>query len=298
MSLWLAATLFAATIQALRFLLQKRLSTGGLSAVAATFARFVWAPPAIFAGLALWSATTGRALPRPDPGFWLPAILGGAAQILATICVVALFAHRNFAVGIAFSKTTVLMTVATGFLVLGETVTPAALAAMLVGFAGVVLLSVPGGMSGWRVLNRASVLGLASGAFFSVSAVGYRAASLAVPSDAPILRAAVTLGAVTLLQAIALAAWLAWRDRTALVAVLIRWRATLPVAATSLAGSLGWFTAYTLQTAAYVNAVGQVELILSMAISWLILGERSTPREVLGLVALGFSVAGLILIAG
>ncbi|MEM7710527.1 MAG: DMT family transporter [Pseudomonadota bacterium] len=295
MSLWIFATFFAASVQAFRFLLQKRLALGGLSPVAATFARFVWAPPVLFLGLALWAAT-GHPIPAPPPGFWLPAVAGAISQILATICVVALFAHRNFAVGIAFSKTTVLMTVLTGFLILGETVTWFALAAMVVGFAGVVLLSVPLGGTGWQVFNRASGLGLAAGAFFSVSAVGYRAASLGVPSDEPLLRAAITLGWVTLIQTGILAAWLGWRDRAGLVAVFTEWRATTLVGATSLAGSLAWFTAYTLQTAALVNAVGQVELILSMLISWLILGERTTRRELMGIALLGASVVGLVIL--
>ncbi|MEM8850303.1 MAG: DMT family transporter [Pseudomonadota bacterium] len=295
MSLWVFATFFAASVQALRFLLQRRLALGGLSPAAATFARFVWAPPAIFAGLAVWAASGGT-LPAPPPAFWAPALAGGLSQILATICVVALFARRNFAVGIAFSKTTVLMTVLTGFLVLGETVTWPALAAMVVGFAGVILLSVPLGGRGWQVFNRASGLGLAAGALFSVSAVGYRAASLTIPSDEPVLRAAVTLGWVTLLQTGLLAAWLGWRDRAGLTGVFTRWRATMLVGATSLVGSLAWFTAYTLQTAALVNAVGQVELILSMLISWLILGERSTRRELSGIALLGLSVAGLVVL--
>jgi drug/metabolite transporter (DMT)-like permease len=297
MSLWVAATLFAASVQALRFLLQKRLAMGGLSPAAATFARFVWAPPVVFGGLALWSATAGAAVPRPPPSFWLPAVAGGLAQVAATVCVVALFAHRNFAVGIAFSKTTVLMTVVAGFLLLGEPVSAPALLAMVVGFGGVVLLSVPLGGTRWRPFNRASLLGLAAGAFFSVSAVGYRAATLTVEGP-PVLRAAVTLGWVTLIQAGVLAAWLLWRDRAGLVAVVTRWRGTTPVAVTSIAGSLAWFTAYTLQTAAYVNAVGQVELILSVLISWLVLGERSTRRELLGIALLGGSVVALLALTG
>ena len=294
MSLWVAATLLAASVQALRFLLQKRLSVGGLSPAASTFARFVYAPAAIALGLGLWVAG-GGVLPAIGPGFWLYAVAGGIAQILATMCVVALFARRNFAVGIAFSKVTVLLTVATGFLVLGETVTLADLAAMSVGLLGVLILSVPAD-GGWQVFNRASVLGLASGAFFSVSAVGYRGASLLVETDAAILRAAVTLCLVTLVQTILLGGWLLWRDRAGFVTVFRRWRATSLVGATSMLGSMGWFTAYTLQTAAYVNAVGQVELILSLAISWLVLGEKFSRRELLAIVLVSVSVVALILL--
>jgi len=295
MSLWIVATLFAASVQALRFLLQKRLAMSGLTPAAATFARFVHAPFVIAAGLAIWLGVSGQTLPAIGTGFWPYAVAGAISQILATICVVALFARRNFAVGIAFSKITVLFTVAAGFIVLGETVTWADLLAMGVGLIGVLILSVPV-TGGWQVFNRASALGLASGVFFSISAVGYRGASLLIESDAPVLRAAVTLGLATLVQAVLLGAWLAARDRAGLIAVVRRWRATALIGATSMAGSLGWFTAYTLQTAAYVNAVGQVELILSMVISWTVLGERFSRRELLAIVLVGVSVIGLVLL--
>ncbi len=308
MSLWLAATLLAATAQAGRFYLQKRLSSGGLSAPAATFARFALAPPALAAGLAL-AALWGAAVPAPGAGFWGYALAGGLAQIGATVLVVLLFAQRSFAVGIAFSKTTVLMTVLAGVLVLGETVTAPALAAMGVGLAGVLLISVPSGggadpgpgaarrFAGLRaVLNRGSLYGLGAGALFAVSAVGYRGATLAVESPDPLMRAAVTLFLVTALQTALLALWLAWRERGAFAAIRARGRAVAATGALSLLGSYGWFTAYTLQTAAYVNAVGQVELILSLAISWLLLGERIAARELAGIGLIGGSVAALLLL--
>lgn len=297
MPLWILATLFAASAQALRFYLQKRLAVSGLSPAASTFARFVYAPIPIAIGLGIWAVTAEQSLPVVGAGFVPFAVAGGVAQILATICVVALFSHRNFAVGTAFSKTAVLMTVVTGFLLLGETVTWGALLAMAVGFLGVLILSLPEG-AGLRgnPFNMASLLGLASGAFFSVSAVGYRGASLAIQTDAALVRAAMTLCFVTLFQTLLLAGWLAWRDRPGLIAVGRRWRATALVGLASMLGSLGWFTAYTLQTAAYVNAVGQIELILSMLISATLLGETQSRRELTGIALVGVSVVVLILL--
>ncbi|MGB3406161.1 MAG: DMT family transporter [Jannaschia sp.] len=299
MSLWIVATLLAASLQATRFYLQKRLSVSGLSPTASTFARFVYAPLPIAIGLGIWALTSQTAMPRIGSAFWGFAAAGGLSQILATICLVALFSRRNFAVGMAFSKTAVLLTVVAGFLLLGELVTLAALVAMAVGFAGVLILSVPEGL-GARAnpFNVASALGLASGAFFSVSAVGYRGASLAIATEAPLIRAAMTLCFVTLFQTALLGGWLLWRDRAGLRAVFVRWRVTALVGLTSMLGSLGWFTAYTLQTAAYVNAVGQIELLLSMLISRFLLGERQTARELAGITLVGVSVLGLILLGG
>lgn len=296
MSLWLFATLFAATIQALRFFLQKRLSLSGSGPAAATFARFVYAPPVLAVGLAVFMARGGP-WPAVTPEFWPYALAGGVSQILATMCVVALFTRRNFAVGMAFSQTTVLITLGVGWALLGELPTTAAILAMVIGVAGVVLLSMPQG-TGWRagLTDPATLYGLASGALFALSGVTYRGASLAIEAEDPILRATVTLFVVTALQTALLAAWLLWRDRPGLVEVFRRWRVSTAIGVTSMLGSLGWFTAFTLQQAAMVKAVGQIELIFSLMISWLALGERITPRELAGVLLIGASVVALLIV--
>jgi uncharacterized membrane protein len=58
-------------------------------------------------------------------------------------------------------------------------------------------------------------------------------------------------------------------------------------------GSLGWFTAMTLQNAAYVRALGQIELVFTFAASVLFFREKSTVREIAGIVIL---TAGIVLL--
>ncbi len=94
-----------------------------------------------------------------------------------------------------------------------------------------------------------------------------------------------------------MAAWLAWREPGEIARV---WQARGTAAwlgVTSAAGSLSWFTAFTLQTAAYVYAVGQVELILSLAASVLWFREKVSTRELLGIAVLTVSVVTLALVA-
>lgn len=299
MDAWIYVTLGAVVAQTARFALQKRLKVTGLSTGGATFARFVYSAPLVLILLAGHAWTSGQALPSVPPVFWAYALVGGTTQILATMCVVALFSHRNFAVGMTFKKTEVLMSVLVGLIVLGEGVSLAALIAILVGFAGVLLLSDPPGGSGrWsrRIFNRAAGLGLASGLLFAMSGVGYRGASLSLASGDTLLRAVVTLACVTLFQTLALGAWLLWRERGEIGRVFAAWRVAGLVGITSMIGSVCWFTAFTLQTVAYVNALGQVELILSMAVSILFFRERMTWREGQGLVLLSASVLGLVLV--
>ena len=80
------------------------------------------------------------------------------------------------------------------------------------------------------------------------------------------------------------------------VCTLSAWRIASLVGLTSMAGSICWFTAFTMQTAALVNAVGQIELIFSLAASALFFREKVTTRELQGLGLLTLSILALILI--
>ncbi len=298
MEAWAYFTVAAALVQTIRFMLQKQLKLTGLSTGGATFARFVFSAPLVALLVWLYSGLSNQEIPSMPSRFWIFAMAGGAAQILATMCVVAIFSHRNFAVGITFKKTEVVMTAIVGFLILGEGVGVVGGTAIVLGLAGVLLLSDPPASTGRfvsRVLNRAAGLGLASGVFFAISAVGYRGASLALGSGDTILRAGTTLAMVTVCQTLVLAAWLIWRERGQATLVFRAWRLAGPVGLTSMIGSFCWFSAFTLQNAAYVGALGQIELIFSIAASMLFFRERISPREYGGIALLTVGILVLIL---
>ena len=298
MELWIPVTIAAASFQTVRFMLQKVVSTKQLSAGGATFARFVYSAPLIWAGLALWLWLAERPLPDLSAAFWGYGALGGMSQILATVAVVLLFRERNFAVGITFKKTEVILAALVGLIILGEGVTTGGLAAILIGLAGVLLLSRnPGVEGGWlrHLTSRASVLGIGSGVLFAISGVSYRGASLEIAAEAP-LRAAVTLAAVVTMQALAMAVWLSWREKGQIAAVWGARKTAVWIGLMSLGGSFCWFLAFTLQTAAYVKALGQVELVLSLTASMLFFREKVTAREVMGMALLGASILLLIVV--
>ena len=295
---WIPVTIAAAFFQNLRFMLQKHLKATALSTAGATFARFVYAAPALGLILIGVAALQETPLPRPGAAFWPYAIVGGVAQIAATMCVVALFTHRNFAVGITFKKTEVLMAVIVGVIVLGEGVSTLGFVAILLGLVGVLILSDPpegGGTWHRRILNRAAGLGLASGILFAISGVSYRGASLSLGEGQAVLRALVTLFCVTTFQSLAMALWLRVREPGEVQRVLIHWRVAGLVGLFSLLGSAAWFIAFTLQTVAYVKALGQIELVFSILASTLWFRERITAREGWGVALLTLSILLLIL---
>lgn len=298
MELWIVFTIAAAFFQTIRFMLQKVLSTGTLSTAGATIARFAYAMPAALILISAYLFVTGQAVPRLGGAFWPYALAGAIGQIMATLCVVALFRQRNFAVGITFKKTEVIQTALVGWVVLAEPLSLSGWIAILVGLAGVLILSdAPERAQGFadRFLTRAVALGLASGAFFAVAAVGYRGATLQVASDDPIVRAGVSLVLVTLTQTVMMALWMRVKEPGQLTRVWQARKTAVWVGVTSMAGSFGWFVAFTLQTAAYVQALGQVELIFSIAASTLFFKERISRKEILGIAVLSVSILLLIL---
>lgn len=301
--LWIFLAIAAAAFQTLRFSLQKILSMGALSAGGATYARFLYAAPFVvsLALVSLWFSDTGLAeLGGLSARFWLFALGGGLFQILATWAVVALFAQRSFAVGIAFKKTEVLQAALVGFVVLGDVVSPAGLGAILLGFFGVIALSAAPASAGnlWRGLfNRAAGLGLLSGAMFALSAVGYRGAVLELSGAGPFISAVVTLAVVSTAQSLAMGLWLRLYQPGEIGRVVCAWRQAVWLGLAGMAGSLCWFTAFSLQNAAYVFAVGQVEVIFSIAVSVLFFAERLRRREVFGIALLSASIIILVLLA-
>jgi len=291
MELWVVLSISAAAAQTARFALQKILAGGPLSPAAATWARFLWSAPIVVSFMIVYFAATPALLPKIQSNFWPYALGGGLAQILATICTISLFKRRAFAVGITFKKTEVMLTALAGLVILGDRIDALGAVFIALGFIGVLLLSNP--PEGGGIFNRGAALGLLSGVFFALSAVGYRGAVLAIQSDSAFLAAGLTLACVTVAQSIALGLWLWAREPGQIAATLGSWRRSTLVGLFSLVGSWCWFSAFALQNAAYVFAVGQIELIFSLAVGILLFRERPATRELLGMVVLTASIVAV-----
>ena len=297
--LWIIATLCAASFQTIRFTLQKILADGNLSPLGATYSRFIFAAPWIVLFSLIFLLLTNVSIPDLESQFLLFAVGGGLAQILATVCVILVFKSRNFAVGITLKKTEVILTALVGLILISEGVSTISMFLICLGGAGVFFLSKKVSSvdrSNFSILNKSAVYGLLSGLLFAISAVCYRSATLSVVSDLVYLRAGFTLLIVILSQSFLMTIWLALFEPGQIKLVWLERKKGFWVGVTSLGGSFFWFTAFTLQNAAYVKAVGQIELIFSLLITTLFFKERILNREILGMLLIGISALGLILV--
>jgi drug/metabolite transporter (DMT)-like permease len=295
--LWIPVTIWAAFAQTLRNAAQRSL-TDTLGTLGATLVRFLYGLP--FAALWLWIVHRfgGYALPAPKASFALWVVVGAVAQIVATALLLRVMAERNFALGVAYSKTEIVQVALFGLVFLGDPVTAVAAAAIVCGTLGVLLLSPADRARPWRALftgwtSRTALIGLGSGAAFALSAVGYRGAALALDGAPFLIAAAFTLLVAQAIQTLLLGGWLAARDPAVIGRVLRAWRASLFAGFMGAAASAGWFTAMAIEPVAHVRTLGFVELVFSSVVSRRFFRERMTRREWGGMLLL---VAGVLII--
>ena len=297
MEAWIVITIAAAFLQNLRSALQKYLQ-GSLGTTGASFVRFGFGFPLAIAYVLGLHYLAGYAFPQLNGGFVFWAVLGGLAQIFATILLVYLFSLRNFAVGTAYSKTEPVQAAIFGLIILGERLTPGAIAAIVVGVAGVMMISVARMPLSWRNLlvaltGRTALIGIASGAVFGISAVAYRSASLSLDGPNAVMQAAVTLACVTTFQTVFMLVWMVIKDKSEIGRVARAWRSSALVGLAGVTGSACWFTAMTLQQVAYVRALGQIELVFTFMASIFLFRERINRMETAGCLLI---VAGILLL--
>ena len=286
-------------MQNLRSALQKHLKTR-LSDAGAAYVRFLYAWP--FALLYCWGVSEigDYALPAVNAPFLIYCLLGAVAQIVFTFLLVYLFSFRNFAVGTTLSKTEIIQVALLGYLLLGDQLTLIAGFAIVLSLIGVMVLSVArthlsldnllGGLS-----EKATLIGLASGLTVGASVIFFRGAALSLEGDNTLMRAAFSLAVAVSMQTVIMGAYLLVREPGQLSAVIKHWRWAVPTGIAALLASIGWFTAFTLENAAYVRALGQIELVFTFIASVFFFREKTSPMELAGIALVVAAILILVL---
>ena len=296
--LWIPITLASAFLQNLRSAAQKHLK-GVMGTTGATFVRFGFGVPFALAFVGFLHWALAYPLPQPGTAFFGWVVVGGLGQIIATFLLVHLFSFRNFAVGTAYSRTEPAQAALFGLIFLGERVTFGALSAIVISVIGVMLISVAHMAINPRTLitsifARNALIGLASGTFFGVSAVAYRAASLTLGGPNFLMQAAYTLVTVIIFQTVVMLIWIVVREPAELARIGAAWKPALFTGLVGASASFGWFTAMTLQQAAVVKAFGQIEMVFTFASSVFFFKEKINQIEIAGCILIVLGILTLI----
>lgn len=297
MAVWILFTLLAATMQAVRTAGQKSLS-GTISAMATTLVRYVYGLPFAIAYLIAlllsnpqWNQDISVSTVMDNNRFLIFASVAAVAQILATFALIKVFAQRNFAVGTSFAKTEAIQVAVFATVFFADHLSALGWVAVIVGVIGTLLISgFNGKLSG---SGSATLYGLSSGALFAITSLFLREASLSLQLPL-LLSAAITLVFMVLLQSIICAIYIQLKEPVQWKKMHGLGKLCWFVGATSAFGSIGWFTAMSLQNAALVKTLGQIEFFITLAITHYYFKEKIARFEWWGMICIVASVVLVI----
>ncbi len=294
--LWIALTVGAALAQTFRNAAQRHL-TATLGTLGATLVRFLYGLPFTVAWLAAVATYGHFAWPELHLAFAGWVVIGALSQLAAAALLLQVMEERNFALGVAYSKTDAILVALFAFFILSEAVAAGVALAIGVGTLGVMLLSPADPRHPIRALltgltTRSALLGIACGANFAFSGVCYRAAALSLPEVHFAMAAAIILVFAQSVQTLALGGWLLARQANTVVLILREWRPSLFAGCMGATASIGWYTAVAIEPIAHVRTLGLIELVFVYAVSHRFFRERIAPREIIGmaLLALGLVI--------
>ena len=297
-SSWIAFTLAAATLQAVRTAGQKHLTTH-LTSVGTTLVRFLFGLPFVLLYLFILLQYFEVPFPELTQEFLISTLIASLFQIVGTIFLVYLFSLRNFAVGTTYSKTEAFLTALVAMLFFGEIIPLAGWLAIAVSVIGMLVINAArasaAGMSTFeRYWNKAAAVGLATGFCMSFSSLMIRKSSLSLELDNVLLSAGVTLVTMVCIQTTVLGVYVTVRSPNQIRIAFENWKPCLFVGITSIGGSILWFTAYTLEQVSYVKALGQIEMVFVIFLTTFFFKERITSKEMLGIILVTSGVLLLI----
>ena len=293
MATWIYFTLLAATMQAVRTAGQKQL-TQHLNSMATTGVRYIFALPFAWIYL-LWIVDYRQVeVPVLNTQFLQYALIACVMQIIGTVCLVAAFKYRNFAVATSLAKTEAIQVAIVGALLFSQNLSLWGWISVVVGVVGIIIVSKVKFTYADVFQNPGAGFGLAAGLGLAITTLLIRQSSLALNTDL-MVSAAVTLVFMITVQSLISVIYTAIQDKSQFRSMVINWRLCFFVGITSVLGSIGWFTGASYQNAAYVKALGQVEFFITLILTYRFFKETITKAEYVGMFLIVASVLILLL---
>ena len=266
--LWIPITLAASSAQTIRNATQRHLQED-IGTLGATFVRFAFAIP--FA--VIWFTLLAVFIDTPQFSFsstyfaWLS--LGALSQITGTALMLRAMQGENFTLVTAYVKTEVLQVAIFGLIFLGEPLGLPAIIAVVIGTSSVLALSFAQHdritiLS--KLISRSTMYGIASGAAFALSTVGFKGATVSLSSDY-LSAAALTVILAQLFQTLLMSAYFVRYQKDLITKLCKKWKQSMFVGTSGACASIGWFTAMAIEPIAHVRTFALIEVLMSYMIS-------------------------------
>ncbi len=262
-------------MQAWRNALQKKVRETNTTS-AATLSRFLYASPLAFLYLLLLYYFNEVSIPDFSGHFVRLIVQISVAQIMATALMVMLFHKHNYVIGAGLAKSESMLTALLGVAFFAVDLSWLPWLGVLLGTLAVWVMSSVESVK--YVSISTLLLGLGSGLCFALTSLWIREASLLL-SLPPLISAAWVLLLVIGSQTVILVFSMLYREPQALKQLFIQPKLPFLVSLCSMLGSLGWFSAMSLQVVPKVKTLGLFEVGVSILISLFWLKEQVKMRD-------------------
>ena len=295
---WILITVVASLSQTLRSVFQKNIIED-VGVLASAYSRFIFALPfvALLAVLFL-GAQEIVLLKTISLKAWFFLIAASICQILFTIILIKLFTLRSFAIGVAFSKTEVIQTTLLEIIIIGFILTSHVFLSIIIGFIGMLFMSkqkLIGKLGYNRLFLKQVTWGVSCGIFLGLSSVLYKVALDIVVTDLIYKKVLVLSFLALAFQSVIFGTYIVSTEGKQNVLKLFSiWEKGLPVGFFGCAATFCWFSAFSLIDATFVRAVGQLEIVFSVLISYIFYKEKITGFELIGMSLITISILALL----
>ena len=299
MQIWIWVTILAVIFQSMRTAQSKNLKPL-IGDFGASYIRFSYAIPFSWLFIFTYSYISNQSLPSVNLIFFFWVTIAGITQIIFTVLLITLFSHRSFAAATAFSKTEVIQAALFEGLIIGYFVNARVGFAIILGVIALFLLSLAKTKLSFlnllkSLITRQALLGLGSGAFLGFCTVAFRVATDSLEGTDLIMKATFTGGVSVLIQSILMGLWMLKYSKNEFVNSFTEWKKAYPVGFYGAASTVCWFYAFSANAVAPVRALGQIELIIALAVSFFYFREKPTIREISAIILLIISILMVII---
>ena len=225
---------------------------------------------------------------------WL-CLGGGICQILGTYFMMKCFTVRQFAISISYTKLESIFAALIGVVFFADYISWFGLLLIIISIVGILLISSKKYSLSFKnnfrsTLSSGSMIGILSGLSFAAASVFFRQANLSLPILDTTIKGINTLLVVVFIQTVILTVFLMYKDIQLFLKSFQLYQQGFLTGFFGISASTLWFISFGLANAAYIKAVGSIDIIFSLLVGFFVFKESLSLKEILGIILILFSV--------
>ncbi|MEK9732612.1 MAG: EamA family transporter [Pelagibacteraceae bacterium] len=283
---WIISSILGAFFQNTRSSIQKKLNKE-MSLMASTYTRFVFSAPIVIVVFFFnFKNVDIIFISANNFQFLSYVILGSIFQILFTFLFLYLFKFTNFLVGTTLSKTEVLQIALFEYLILKEYLSTWVIIGIIISSIGVIIFSTTNVKNIFRnFFSKSTIIGISCGTLLALSIVFFRGSiNLLDAENTNFDKTLIAILFSTIFQTLIITLYLLLYEKNQFLIIKKNIGLSFLSGLSGFLATIFWFYSFSIVQAAFVRAVGQIELLFSYLSSRFLFKEKIKFIEIMGIL--------------